>query len=932
MAQKALATSHSLKGKTLDLYPVVAGLDYPAEEDDQQGFTSHVSATQPVELPMDPDYLLLLRRCSNIRRDFVAALAKEHAQVQSFEVSAPCLIVEPADGKTGRFGWHKTINSLASEFLKTLGKKTLTMLSDVYADITDSDVLQSMLARYSQDIVYAPCSSDHTLTLIGRIHAVECASDAVQQKIVEVEKSMREQVSEPVKLRPHVSAFFMHLNVLTKLCEGQKHIEAQMQNSGKNKGSIILSGSRTEVNAVIRKLMTLQQQVFEKDLVIPDHNIANLLASDSGQEYLSGVMAAEELEGIMFVGKPSGNKPPAMWIVGWSNKEQELLGVKSKLEEECLAETMQLLPHEAEATQRPPWQDLLAEVEKQHLLVAVEVKGSGKDCCIVLHGIAPHNAVVQGEIIAYLSENAILAKFLKVSSGQERYINAYLKSDIKDIRQKYSLPFVDVRDGRMSFRGNTKNAEAGKKAFTSLLRAIASDELSIDKPGINHVFSKSDTRMALKAFETEYRVVIEMGDESFDMEGETGTYGASEVIVTATTNAGLKVKVVKGDITQHPCDAAVNVANDEMKHIGGLALAFLRAGGKSIQDECDKYRQRYGKLPAGDAFCGSAGSLKCKWLIHAVGPKYHGGSAREETTLASAVSRSLEEATKKGCATVAIPAISTGMFGYPLEYAVQTILQAAVVFFNGAKTFCIKEVHFVDMDDKVVNMFKKLIVENFARDQVQVPSTTTPSTGIAQKAEGPVVFAIYGKTQESVRAVKEEVSSFCKDRYQSVEVKKSGIGQMNDSDHARLIQLMERFPVHVKITGNCITISGDTMSVVSVRGEVLEITVEASERQRREQHTMHISKLATWKYVTIGTTISQEYDLLVNADIEDAYQLYDQQTRGALTKVRIPGSNRREIDFPTMKELHAYRLYASVERIDHNKKGNIVSKPCSILQ
>ena len=417
-----------------------------------------------------------------------------------------------------------------------------------------------------------------------------------------------------------------------------------------------------------------------------------------------------------------------------------------------------------------------------------------------------------------------------------------------------------------------------------------------------------------------------------------------DILCGTAGNSSLQVFLLKGDITRETNSDAVVVSVQDTLDMkaGAVSSKIAEAAGNKCRQECAAISKKSGRLPPGAVAVVDGGRF-VKNILLAVCPSSHAG----QDALAATVQRALEEAEKCQASTVSFPAMGTGILGYQHSVSAEAMLTAISNFAPTARY--VKQIRLILFDDASMDPFQQEFNEvlfnitlahdssgdgflsravNFlglsSRPNPQAPSTATSSTGVAQKAEGPVVLAIYGKTQASVRAVKEEVSSFCKDRYQSVEVKKSGIGQMNDSDHARLIQLMERFPVHVKVTGNCITISGDTMSVASVRGEVLEITVEASERQRREQHAMHISKLATWKYQTIGTTISKEYDLLVNADIEDAYQLYDQQVLGASTKVRIPGGNRWEIDFPTMKELHADGLYASVERIDHNKKGNIV--------
>lgn len=126
----------------------------------------------------------------------------------------------------------------------------------------------------------------------------------------------------------------------------------------------------------------------------------------------------------------------------------------------------------------------------------------------------------------------------------------------------------------------------------------------------------------------------------------------------------LKVKVVEGDITLLECDAIVNAANRYLKHGGGVAAAIVRRGGEEIQTESDEYVKTHGPLKTGEVAVTGAGKLKAKYVIHAVGPVY--GEEGEEK-LAEAVRNSLQAADRLGLKTLALPAISTGVYGYPME-------------------------------------------------------------------------------------------------------------------------------------------------------------------------------------------------------------------------------------------------------------------------
>ena len=126
-----------------------------------------------------------------------------------------------------------------------------------------------------------------------------------------------------------------------------------------------------------------------------------------------------------------------------------------------------------------------------------------------------------------------------------------------------------------------------------------------------------------------------------------------------------RITFVVGDLSQQRVDAIVNAANEALAPGGGVCGAIYRAGGSSIFDEAAKL----GGCATGDAKATDAGSLPARYVVHAVGPVFRDGLHGEPAELASAYRRSLEVAEALGCRTVAFPALSTGIYGYPVELA-----------------------------------------------------------------------------------------------------------------------------------------------------------------------------------------------------------------------------------------------------------------------
>jgi len=136
-----------------------------------------------------------------------------------------------------------------------------------------------------------------------------------------------------------------------------------------------------------------------------------------------------------------------------------------------------------------------------------------------------------------------------------------------------------------------------------------------------------------------------------------------------------RLEALTGDITTFHADAIVNAANSTLLGGGGVDGAIHKAGGPEIMAECHKLRdtQFPRGLPTGEAVLTGAGKLPCKYVIHTVGPVWRGGREGEEGLLASAYRNALEKAAEVGAHTLAYPAISTGVYGYPADKAAKVV-------------------------------------------------------------------------------------------------------------------------------------------------------------------------------------------------------------------------------------------------------------------
>jgi O-acetyl-ADP-ribose deacetylase len=165
----------------------------------------------------------------------------------------------------------------------------------------------------------------------------------------------------------------------------------------------------------------------------------------------------------------------------------------------------------------------------------------------------------------------------------------------------------------------------------------------------------------------------------------------------------------KGDITTERVDVLVNAANSSLLGGGGVDGAIHRAGGSTILEECRKIRNEQGKCFPGNSVITTAGNLTAKYIIHTVGPIWHGGENGEADILRQAYMNSMRLAEKSMAQSIAFPSISTGAYGYPIE-------KAAYIAINTVREFLqentkLNQVHFILFSDQDYNIYKKIIKE-----------------------------------------------------------------------------------------------------------------------------------------------------------------------------------------------------------------------------
>jgi O-acetyl-ADP-ribose deacetylase (regulator of RNase III) len=177
----------------------------------------------------------------------------------------------------------------------------------------------------------------------------------------------------------------------------------------------------------------------------------------------------------------------------------------------------------------------------------------------------------------------------------------------------------------------------------------------------------------------------------------------SAILATYNLTARARLELAQGDLTQEAVDAIVNAANENLAHGAGIAAAIVQKGGQVIQSESSAWVKAHGPVSHAEPAVTGAGKLPAKKVIHAVGPMW--GSGDEDRKLEQAIEGSLRAAEALGLESIAFPAISTGIFGFPKDRAARVIIAAIRAHFAAREQSSLRLARLTLWGDDVAQIF-----------------------------------------------------------------------------------------------------------------------------------------------------------------------------------------------------------------------------------
>lgn len=303
----------------------------------------------------------------------------------------------------------------------------------------------------------------------------------------------------------------------------------------------------------------------------------------------------------------------------------------------------------------------------------------------------------------YIKAKSRLRVDIPIPKGMWKLFDTYMKGPLdvlttksKELNIEFTLN-TDVLPPCVTLCGERVHVDAIASTLAQLKSSVQKSVIDVDRPGICDLFTSEKGRLYMDGIESRAKVAIDVavdGEEDPTDSSVESTGVDVQVECTASVNR-VQIDICIGDITEYSTDVIVNAANEDLQHSGGVAWAIANKGGSVIEEDSTQHVRRSGKVDSGDSWLTTkTGHLPCKALVHAVGPRWTGSRKQKEVALLyKACKTSLEKSHKYR--SITFPAISSGIYGFPIELCADTMVRAAIEFSNRKPTSALQKVTFI---------------------------------------------------------------------------------------------------------------------------------------------------------------------------------------------------------------------------------------------
>ena len=607
------------------------------------------------------------------RNNYLMNLLNENLQLNDTCAKATLceqgISVVPTLGSEWNKQWATQCQKIVNSFLATINELPL----DVPPCVMDKVYPVIMAQVHNPNVTISPSGSGDQVVMIGRTSDVEELKAQVM-KIIYENLDTRREMTLPLPTLVLIDQCVGH-----RLKDAHKNVlfETDLQSR-----RIQVSGKDASCDRFLQDVRKLHTEIIDINL---GEEAVRLLANGGGKVLSSKI--SEQSVGHYFTnvygGLPSSDVAEVTGLCLVSENKEKMNKAAHTLQSTIVTKRVDV-PEEFKHTVRSEaWVTMRRQIESAYF---ARLSPQLEQKTLVLTCDVMQAEQIKKELKQFIHDKCYEDSTIEFECLQWEYLEKYnnewvqLVRELKASRLRFQLPEIHGKGPvAVNISGEATLVANFVHRMHRLRNGIHSGRQVISKPGVVKCFKTTSGRNALKGIAASQQAVVEVfnpKEEAEEASKMVTTSSKHRKICHGTTDDGTIVNIMQGDLTDFSVDVIVNAANERLKHTGGIAGVISRKGGPEVQRESDDFIKSSGELNTGDAVLLKAvGTLPCKAIVHAVGPRWNGGHAHEEAYLAKAVRNSLVEASKHNYTSIAFPAISSGIFGVPVDICARAMMQ-----------------------------------------------------------------------------------------------------------------------------------------------------------------------------------------------------------------------------------------------------------------
>ncbi|XP_073770749.1 protein mono-ADP-ribosyltransferase PARP14 [Danio rerio] len=709
--ERVLKQENNIFDVPVKIYPYFKSLDTVL----YGGNRPHFKIPEPITVRVHPairEFLLKKGQVSSIEDKMSSHFCLIHMDKPDVLLSPdPALLKQKGVSRRHIDGWSKNaldaFKKIISDYTTSEWPVSHALWSKVETDVK----------TVVKDQVYTDMDvSNGVLTLAGMSHEI-IGLKPIMEKILERATNQMEReknsVTENIEMSPAMY-FLLEQDGLksARAVSPQLRIEYNQKLS-----TLVLSGLQTEILLFKNWFLEKKLSMKMKPLNI-SHPVLDFLKSVDCDEMSTDLFLSHRISAVYTI--ENGD------VVVIGSTEQAHAEAEKRLN--TVLTSKALFVEDQSVLQMPEWQDLKKQLlelfnTSKKRTVSINVPQRDK---VMVTGFREPVMEVSESLELFIEKHTRIEEMVRVKShAAVEFIEDRKSQDWQRFMKSGEIKVsFDPKRPRIKLSGQRIFVQPAVTFFKGLAESLLTDTLTIKKAGAKKYF-KEQGKMMLLVLLKDKRVVVVLQedhmleeDEDGSKEGHFGDFGQASCEVRMP--GGVTVSVRKADICTLSVDAVVNAANEDLKHTGGVAYALLQAAGRCLQEYCDLHIKVNGPLTPGDAIITDAGRLPCKYVVHAVGPRFSALNQRTgvQQCLRRAVRESLNQASSKKCSSIAIPVISSGIFGCPLDLCTESIAKEVRQYIenhnHSGSSSTLTEIQLVDNNSKNVNAMAQAVRNEFA--------------------------------------------------------------------------------------------------------------------------------------------------------------------------------------------------------------------------